>query len=122
MTKYLVERLLEGKPIKIENGNQKRDFLHVKDLIEAFIVIIKSLDKFKIFTQIDIASGTLTSVKDFSIKLIKSLTDLEEVEIKIDNKENLDDPSYDLSKIKSLGWRSSTSINRGISLIIENLN
>ena len=96
--------------------------MHINDLIAALRVILLNKNKFKSFTQFDVASGTLTSVKDFSASLIKLFKDLEEVEIKIHYQENLTVPSYDLSNIKSLGWKSKTSIKEGLSLIFHNYN
>lgn len=122
LTKYLVKKLNNNKPIIVQNGSQKRDFLHINDLIAALRVILLNKNKFKSFTQFDVASGTLTSVKDFSASLIKLFKDLEEVEIKIHYQENLTVPSYDLSNIKSLGWKSKTSIKEGLSLIFHNYN
>lgn len=122
LTKYLVKKLINNKPIIVQNGSQKRDFLHINDLISALRVILLNKNKFKGFTQFDVASGTLTSVKDFSAILIKLFKDLEEVEIKIHYQENLTVPSYDLSNIKSLGWKSKTSIKEGLSLIFHNYN
>ncbi|MCX6013580.1 MAG: SDR family NAD(P)-dependent oxidoreductase [Chloroflexi bacterium] len=97
-------RLLNDKPPKIyEDGNQQRDYIHIDDVVEANMVVLKS-DNAN-FQAFNVGSGKSVTVLEYAKLLTSKLEkDIEPVipgEYRIgDNRHSISD----ISKLKELGW------------------
>jgi dTDP-L-rhamnose 4-epimerase len=61
-----VARLLNDKaPLVFEDGNQKRDFVHVKDVAEAFALVLES-DR-RMWGAFNVGSGTSITINEIAI-------------------------------------------------------
>jgi len=98
VTSLFVKRALAGKPIIVNGGAQMRDFVHVHDVIEAFL---RSLENPATHDKIvNIGSGTGLSIKEIVQMVTQSLPD-----IKVEyHPPNVEDHSHyaDISRMKSL--------------------
>ncbi len=106
-------------------GKARREFLFVDDLANA-VAHVMGLTKIMMDSVIDERLSHL-NVGTGSDTTIAELADLIREEVGFDG-ELLFDPSkpdgtprklLDVSKLDSLGWRSSTSLDRGIGLAYE---
>ncbi len=61
----VIQSMLNNQSAKCSSGEQKKDFLHVYDVADAFVQILKS----KIEGPINIGSGDAVSVKDIVLKI-----------------------------------------------------
>ena len=119
LTNYIIKQLRKRKEICIENASQMRDFIHISDLVFAYITIILNIKKFSNFTQIDLGTGTLTSIEDF-VKLFTSFFNNKK-DLKIVFKTNsVYLLRYNLSQIEALKWSPKISIQNGISIMLHN--
>ncbi len=110
---FLAQKI-NNKPLTIVgNGKQTRDFIHVNDLVEALIKILKLSKKNEIY---NIASGKETSIKKIA-KLIGGKT------IFIPKRPGEPDRSLgDIKKIKShLKWKPKISIEEGIKKLLVDI-
>ncbi len=107
-------RILNGNPINIfEDGLQSRDFVFITDVVDATILGLESENaNNKVY---NVGSGVNTSVLEVANKL-KELYD-SDVKITISGNYRLGDIRHnyaDLSKVKSIGFESKVSFDKGI--------
>ena len=111
---FLAQKLA-GKPFTVVgDGEQRRDFIHVSDVVEAFIQAAYSDVKNEIF---NVGSGSPQSVN----RLVELL---EGEKTHIPKRPGEPDCTHaDINKIKSvLGWQPKISFEEGVGKIIENID
>lgn len=117
---YIIgECLSSKKDLKLTLGNQKRDFIHADDVVNAIKTIILNIDN-KLEGEYDLGSGVSRSIREV-VTLIHSLSK---------SKINLVfgalpyrvgepmDLVADISKLNSLGWMPAASFEEDLQGII----
>ena len=67
---FVIKSILEGKEIRATKGEQKRDFIHVQDVVDAYLKVLDNLENFnEEFTEFEIGTGKSISLKDFVSKI-----------------------------------------------------
>lgn len=113
-----IKKILEGaSPIINGDGKQSMDFVHVRDVVQANILALKSSVKNEIF---NVGSGTETSLNKLCDTIIKLMnSDLKPVHVEeksIDVKRR----RASIEKIQDLlGYKPSVSLEEGLKEIIE---
>lgn len=115
VTNKIIHQLLTKKIIEIGNTDTKRDFIYVKDAVNAILLILK---KSRGFNDYNIGTGkshsimqiykTLTKIskKSVPIKMITSLKRKYDVPETVSNS----------AKIRKLGWKPYTNIQEGLEM------
>ncbi len=108
-------RALRNQPLIIyEDGRQTRDFIHVKDVVEAnLLVLAKDEANFQTF---NVGSGETTTVLDYARAVLKKLSS--PVDLRVSGEYRRGDNRHSVSsveKLKLLGWRPQ----RGLSAIMD---
>lgn len=120
---FVIKSILEDKEIRATKGEQKRDFIYVKDVADAYIKVLNNLEKFNNdFTEIEIGTGNSISLCDF----------ISEIEEEINKKANIKwgeipyrkneifDSKADIKKAKKyLGWSPKYDISSGLKKTID---
>ncbi len=109
-----LKQKLEGKPFTlVGNGSQKRDFLHVKDVANAFY--LSSISKYKNKTY-NLGAGSPNSIIDL-IKILKGKI------TKIPKRPGEPECTWaDISKIKKeIKWRQKVDFKSGIEEMMLNI-
>ena len=103
-------------------GKPKREFLHVDDLAEACIHLMKtskadlSLKEKPLF---NIGTGTDLTIKELA-ELIREITGFKgEILLDTSKPDGTPQKLLDVSKIKKLGWQSKINLNKGIGQVYE---
>jgi CDP-paratose synthetase len=119
---YVINACKKNMPeLPLTLGEQKRDFIYIADVVDAYVKIIESIDKLNVVESIELGSGDAPRLKDFvriAHKLTNSKTELLFGEIPY--REN--DSMYlvaNIDRIRSLGWSPKFDIEAGIKKIIE---
>lgn len=122
---YLLNQCTSNAPeINLTEGNQKRDFIYIDDLLSACKIVINKLSEIQQFQTIHIGSGHSTSIKELSLlilRLTKSRSKLKFGALPYRPNE-LMNSKIDLSVIKSFGWMPKVSIECGIEKMIYEKN
>lgn len=110
------------KEIVLTKGEQVRDFIYIDDVINAYLLIMEDVTKFKeIFTNIPLGSGYGTKIYDLC-KLIKqktnSKTELLFGQLNYRKNEQMYSVA-DISLLKKLGWLPQYSLEKGIEETIK---
>tara|TARA_B100000780_G_scaffold267926_1_gene225422 strand:+ start:134 stop:1132 length:999 start_codon:yes stop_codon:yes gene_type:complete len=111
-----LRQLIANKPLTVVgDGNQKRDFLYVTDVVEAFYKASSTKLSNKIW---NLGSGKPQSVN----KLIKILNPIGRIDIP----KRPGEPSITYANItkikKDLNWKPKISFEEGVSKILENID
>lgn len=114
-----VERSIKTKKLEIFEPNFRRNYVHIRDVIDAMLFAIKNFNRLKnnIF-NLGLSSANLTK-----IKLAKKIKDhYKPVKIKvIKNRSDPDKRDYFVSnkKIEKFGFKASVSLDVGIKELIQ---
>ena len=111
---FLAQKLANAPITIVGNGKQTRDFTYVSDVVDAFI----SASNSKVVNQIfNVGSNKTVSVNKIA-KLLHSK------KIYIPKRPGEPNSTFaDITKIKKiLGWKPKISIEKGVSLILKDIN
>ncbi|MGC9132737.1 MAG: NAD-dependent epimerase/dehydratase family protein, partial [Candidatus Micrarchaeia archaeon] len=113
-----IQKTLKGEPIKIYgDGTQSRDFIYVKDVVDALIKAMECGEDFEVF---NVGKGEKYSMNEILEKINKVL----KVEAKVEYVENpiknyVTHTLADTTKAEEkLGFKAKTSVEEGIRRII----
>jgi len=120
---FVIESILKGKEIKATEGEQKRDFIYVGDVVDAYIKVLENLGNFdNNFVEFQVGTGKSMPLKEFvdvvekvvnkKAKIVWGALPYRKNEI-FDSKANIT-----FAK-ELLGWEPKTSLEDGIRKTIE---
>ena len=128
LTSWILSQFKQNKTeVNLTSGMQKRDFIYIDDIVSAYTTCLDNISKLKSFNDIDVATGRLTSIRDF-IELIKDSYE------KITNKKlstslnfgalpdregELMEPKIDIEVLHSLGWQPKRSLEENIETFVR---
>jgi len=115
------EMLSDRKQIKLTEGNQKRDFIYISDVVDAYIVTLKYKNYKKNFIQFEVGTGQSISIKEFVYtmhKILQSKSELLFGSIETRTDEIMDSRANNKDLIK-LGWFPKFTIQIAIQNILK---
>lgn len=121
---YIIHNLLKNvDKIDLTKGEQKRDFIYIDDVVDAFLKIINSLDNFnRDFYEFEIGTNHPLSIKQF-VELAKQLSGNKHTLLNfgaLPYRENeVMNYNVNTSEISKLGWKCNTTIEEGLKKMIE---
>lgn len=119
---FTIKNILGGKEIKATKGEQKRDFIYVKDVVNAYIKVLSSLEKFIYeFIEFEIGTGNSISLRDFVSEIEEEVNKKANIKWgKISySKNEIFDSKADTRKAKQyLGWFPKHDISSGLKKTI----
>lgn len=113
-----INRLLEGSSIQIfGDGEQRRDFIHVSDVIQANILAMEKDDQGNIF---NVGTGKATSVNEIADIVCKKINPAAEIRHVDEHRGELKNSIADITKAKNyLGFLPSKTMKESTDEIIE---
>ena len=108
-----LQKINEGKPLTLTgDGKSGRDFVHVNDVVDAFVLTWESTIVNAVF---NVGTGQLTT--------IKKLATMMGGQIEYEEARAVDEPSYaNIDRIKNeIGWQPKISLEDGIAAIMESV-
>jgi len=109
----VIGSLLKGETAQCTHGNQIRDFLHVRDVADAFVTLLDS----EVTGIVNIGSGEPVSIKELVIQIAKHLGKEDDIQLgALPAREN--EPPFivaDTSRLKKeVRWCQKYSLEEGI--------
>lgn len=98
------------------SGNALREFMHVDDLASAVIFCMNNFDSGQ---HINIGTGEEISIKNLATLIAQKLGFSGEIQWDSDHPDGTPRKVLDSTKLLNLGWKSSISLNVGLSKTIE---
>lgn len=122
-TTHIIRSLLnEVKTIDLTEGNQRRYFIHIRDVISAFMTILAKQETIDGgFHSFDISAETSVSVREF-VLLVKKLTGNTATRLNFGalpyRANEIMELKTDISGLKLLGWAPTVSLEEGLKQTI----
>lgn len=118
---WMIKQLKQNvEKIDLTSGVQKRDFIYIDDIVEAYMTIIKHVEQFSSYEEFELGSGHPIEVKEFLNLVYNQIKQKQTLTTKLNfgavsyrDKENMC-MEADISKLLSLGWEPSVSLKEGI--------
>jgi len=124
-TMYLVNSFLQNvKDVKLTEGTQKRDFIHVKDVVSAYLNLLEKRGLISDYYQsFEVGSGKAITIREFveiAHRATNSSTVVKFGTLPMREEEFLDSRAKNDS-LKPYGWIPKTNIENGIKTLIDDL-
>ena len=114
ITNFIKSALMNEPLIIHGSGEQKRDFIHIDDVVEIYKIVVNDKAKGEIFNA---GSGYAASIKEIA-EIIASIANERGISVKVEFKEARESRertfAYDVSKIRSLGFEPKYDVESGI--------
>jgi len=122
-TAHVINSCLANTPaLKLTLGEQRRDFIHIDDVVSAYMTLLDHIDSAnKTLMQFDVGSGRSVSIRDFveSVKRITgSTTRLDFGALPYREGEVMHSVA-DISGLSAMGWTCRDDIESGISNVVK---
>ncbi|QSZ42363.1 NAD-dependent epimerase/dehydratase family protein [Sulfurimonas aquatica] len=123
---WLINQLKQNiQKIDLTSGTQKRDFIYITDIVNAYEIIVQNIEKLSNYEEFELGNGDSIEVKKFIELIYKELSKKQTVEtllnfgaVEYRANENMNIQA-DISKLEKLGWESVVSMENGIKKIIN---
>lgn len=117
---YLITSCLMNTPvINLSKGDQKRDFIHVDDVVWGYVNIINNIDSIK-YTNFEIGLGAGIRIKDLAIYIKTACDSSSNLNFGcLPYRENeVMESVAKIDAIKSTGWNPKYSLKDGLNRVI----
>jgi CDP-paratose synthetase len=123
VTSIVYNLLKNVERIDLTKGEQKRDFIYIDDVVDAFIKIVNSSDTFlRDFHEFEVGTNHALSIREF-VELAKKISGNTETALNfgaIPYRENeIMDHNADITEISRLGWKCTISPAEGLKKMFE---
>jgi CDP-paratose synthetase len=121
---FLTNKMMKSEEIDLTDCSQKRDFIHIDDVIDAIELILIKSKQFKQVDVIDIGSGEAGKLKDIVEEIKKITGSTSKLNFGAVAK-RLGEPQEliaDISRLKAMGWNPKISLNEGISRLTDSID
>ena len=112
-------RDFQSKKTKIEltDGNQKRDFIYIDDVVEAFICVLKNSSN-QGFFEYEVGTGESIKLKEFCIALANAFgidADIFQFGMMPQRTNEIMNSSADIRDLKLIGWSPKWNLTQAVS-------
>ena len=121
---FVIDKVLsDSSRIDLTEGRQKRDFIYIDDVIEAFTKILGNIEKLqKGFYRYEIGTNNPVSIKDL-VTLIKRISGKKSTNLNFGaipyRKNEIMESNVDTKAIRALGWEPGYSLEEGLKKTID---
>lgn len=121
---FIIDKVLNNAlEIDLTEGRQKRDFIYIDDVVDAFIKIIGNLENLKKgFYDYEIGTNEPVAIRDF-VRLIKDISGNKSTKLNFGaipyRKNEIMKSKVDTEAIRELGWSPKYSLEKGLRKTIE---
>jgi len=118
---YVINACIRGATLKLTSGIQRRDFIYIDDVVDAYKVLIENIDKLDSFETVSVGSGAAPSIREL-VEMIhacshsKSTLEFGAVAMR---ENELMYSCADISRLNSLGWTAKVNLITGINKVVD---
>ena len=121
----IIQRLKTNEvSIDLTDGSQKRDFIYIDDVIEAYLTVLNKIESFSSFSEFEVGTGNSISIKEAVIIIHNCIgsTSLLNFGALPKRKGEFIESIANIKALKNLGWKNKYDFRTGIKKILENKN
>lgn len=119
---HILHRILKNeKEIALTNGLQRRDFVYIDDVVEAFVTILKNNGSFSNSVyDFEVGTGESVSIRKFVELLHENSGSISKLNFGAlpMRKREFTESKADISDLEQLGWKPKIDVNKGIKNLI----
>jgi nucleoside-diphosphate-sugar epimerase len=123
---WLINQLKQNaESIDLTSGIQKRDFIYIDDLVNAYEALVRNIDKLSNFDEFELGNGNTIEVKKFIELIYTKINESKNINTRLNfgaipyrDNENMN-MQADILKLQALGWHPTISIEDGIEKILN---
>jgi len=123
---WLISQLKQNiEKIDLTSGIQKRDFIYISDIVNAYKTIVKNISKLSNYEEFELGTGNSIQVKSFIEIIYKEISNIQILDTKLNfgavsyrENENME-MKANVEKLQNLNWNSKVSIKDGIKNIVK---
>lgn len=120
---WLIQQTLAGQSIPLTAGEQKRDFLYISDVVEAYMTILRHIPAFnKGYHSFDVGSGKAIRIKDLVQQISEvcaphtATFNFGQVPYRANERM---DSQLDIGPLFRLGWEPKVSLREGLEKTVK---
>ncbi len=114
----IITQAVSSDKITLQNKSPIRDFLFIEDAIEAFITVIK--EKSAIGETYNLGAGEAISIGKLAEDINELVPPKKIIEYtNVERKVEIPKLTADITKLKKIGWKPQTSLNKGLIKTIK---
>jgi nucleoside-diphosphate-sugar epimerase len=127
---WLIEKYIQNESeVKFTRGEQKRDFIYVSDVVDAFLLALKKRRMLSNYSEFEVGTGIGTSIRDFVTKAKKSVSGVsgKDVTTVLDfgaipyRQGEIMESKADTHALKKLRWNSLVSLEDGLEETVREI-
>lgn len=123
---WVISQLKKNVPeIKLTSGDQFRDFIFIDDVVSAYICTLENIESLGSFSQFDVGTGKLISIKNFIMKVKQRFEKVFEINKTVllfgaipKRPGELNTVNVNNKALIDLGWEPRYSIEQGIGKML----
>lgn len=125
---WLMEQMLSNKEeIKLTAGEQKRDFIYIDDIVNAYLLIMQQTERLPQFSEFDVGTGEQISIKEFVLKLKDTIESKgnKPISTKLKfgaipyRKGEMMEVVENINPLLSIGWKPNTCLSDGLKMVVN---
>lgn len=122
---WLIEQMRENTPvIDLTEGTQKRDFVYIDDVVDAYMLIMQNCSSFEMYEEFEVGYGAAREVRQIVVRLYEKIKQRSNISSKLNfgaiayrNGESMHIEA-DVSKLNHLGWHPKVNIEEGLQRMV----
>ncbi|RTY66266.1 NAD-dependent epimerase/dehydratase family protein [Flavobacterium bomense] len=121
VTSILIQLIQNKQEVLLTDGLQKRDFIYIDDVVNAYLKVLESNEHLENFTEFEVGRGESIKVRYFVQTLSEIIHSKSELKFgAIGTREGeIQDSVAKLSKLKEIGWEFKYDIKQAIQRMVE---
>lgn len=119
---HVLSKLLANELLKLTPGDQRRDFIHVTDVVTAYLAILESADLLpRGLSEVQVGTGESHTVRDFveTARSLSGSSSFLEFGAHPHREREIMRSEADTARLRTLGWRPSHSLASGIGEVLD---
>ena len=125
---WLMEQMLSNRDvINLTQGNQRRDFIYIDDVVSVYLLILRKHENLSEFSEFDVGTGEQISIREFVLKLKDTMELIYNKPILMNlnfgaipyRKGEMMEVVEDVNPLFNLGWKPNIMLAEGLKSVVN---